>query len=719
MSLGNGDGTFQSPVVTTLGESNSVAILGVGDFNGDGKLDVLLAVTAIAPMQVQVFLGNGHGGFTPGTTLPIANGGVVAGAFIVGGKLDVAAVTTSAVTLYPGVGDGTFLPPIVTPLSQVGELVPFVAMADTNHDGLLDIIAEYEVGDGTSVVSLFGNGAGSFVAGPSTPGQAYEDFAQGMTVADFNGDGNPDLVDFLIFNDETCYVRIFFGRSDGSFSAPALNSPTGFAFVPPPLTPAYEVVPIAIAAGLAQANGLPNLFMMQRDASLYEIPNTGNGVFGTPIQLVSGPVTGIANADFNGDGIPDIATANVIDDSPEVSGGGTPGSDESGTILLGNGDGTWVQPAANAYPGQISGGTPLVAQNPFVFADFNNDGRLDVLTSAGTLLLGATGTAAPQFLPGVQVVSNVGQGLGIAGDFNGDGILDFVFPVLTATSSGSLYAIEIGLGNGDGTFHTHLQMGPADISSAYALATGDLNNDGHLDLVELAEGNELIVWLGVGDGTFRTPVVYPVRIPLGNAVNPNAFRLALADFDGPGNCPEVVVMGEGGLAIFPNYGDGTLEPPITIDSPGDVLLSISAADVNGDGNADLMVGYLSYSNPKAGVAILLGNGDLTFQPATPVDVIPAATSTLFTDVNQDGYADLVGCGFNGDLGVAFGGPGGFSAPEQYLIGASCSEVYAGPLANGVFGIAALASGGQYFIPMIEPVSGPTPERRPTAIWFRR
>ena len=211
--IGNGDGTFQPPVQYAVGLEPE--FLAVGDFNGDGKPD--LAVTNYAANTVSILLNNGNGTFQSHVdyaTEPGSSPRVIAtGDFNGDGKLDlaVASINLNTVSLLLGNGDGTFQSYLVV-------LVPFqpwsLTTADFNGDGKLDMA----VTDTGGQVDIFlGNGDGTF----QTPVSYVDGFEYGMpSVGDFNGDGKPDLIvgDFIAVSAE-----IFLGNGDGTFQPPILS----------------------------------------------------------------------------------------------------------------------------------------------------------------------------------------------------------------------------------------------------------------------------------------------------------------------------------------------------------------------------------------------------------------------------------------------------------------------------------------------------------------
>jgi hypothetical protein len=193
--LGNGDGTFQPEV--EYGNGNALWVA-VGDFNGDGNLDI---VTADSSGTVSVLLGNGDGTFGFATSFPGVGSFIVVADFNHDGKLDVAG--TSALVL--GNGDGTFGSPIDYPSGGGGA---YIAIGDFNNDGNLDLVGSIS---SNQVDVMLGNGDGTF----GTP----SDFTVGNTptsvaVSDFNGDGKADIA---VFNIGWSDVSVLLGNGDGTF----------------------------------------------------------------------------------------------------------------------------------------------------------------------------------------------------------------------------------------------------------------------------------------------------------------------------------------------------------------------------------------------------------------------------------------------------------------------------------------------------------------------
>ena len=299
--LGNSNGTFQSAQNFAAGVTpNSIA---VGDFNGDAKPD--LALSSASGGMGSVLLGNGDGSFQAAKSFTEDGQytfSVAVGDFNRDGKLDLTVANTSGVSVLLGNGDGSFQTPQDF---AVGGDPDSVAVADFNGDGKPDLaVATF---DGNDISVLLGNGDGTF--------QTAQNFGVGggsisVAAADFNGDGKPDLAVANIVPSNS--VSVLLGNGDGTFHTAQNFDPGGHG--------------ISVAVGDFNSDGKSDLAIANNYSNTYGIGGVsvllgnGDGTFQTPQNFAAGTSPErVAVGDFNGDGKPDLAVADLTNINPTVS----------------------------------------------------------------------------------------------------------------------------------------------------------------------------------------------------------------------------------------------------------------------------------------------------------------------------------------------------------------------------------------------------------------
>jgi hypothetical protein len=243
-------------------------------------------------------------------------------------------------------------------------------------------------------------------------------------------------------------------------------------------------------------------------------------------------------------------------------------------------------------------------------------------------------------------------------DVNGDGKPDLLVgnDCADPNCDGS---VGVLLGNGDGTFRPVVTY-PTSGLEAFAVALDDVDADGKLDAlvitdVAVCKGTSCTfpsavgVLLGNGDGTFQPAVTY---LSGGSSIPPFSSLLAVADVNGDGR-PDLIVensqccgSANGVLGVLLGNADGTFQPVVTYQSgAGGWGTSAAVADVNGDGKLDVVAtDQCAGANciNKGLVALLVGNGDGTFQAAQTYDSGGFLTNSVaIADLNGDGKPDLV------------------------------------------------------------------------------
>jgi FG-GAP-like repeat len=294
--LGNGDGTFGGTVGSSLSGATGSQWVTMGDFNGDGKLDLALANGCnIGPAigDVTVLLGNGDGTLMAascyGTSADGESVSIATGDFNADGKVDLAVAGNTGVEVLIGNGDGTFGAAV-----SYGdfESASSVTAADLNGDGKLDLAVTDSEGNDVSV--LLGNGDGTFMETvPYGTGAA----PSSVTSGDFNGDGTLDLA---VADSLGTAVSVLLGTGTGSFATAV----------------SYAAGGRSVTA--ADFNGDGKLDIATDDVAV--LLGNGDGTFQAAADYGAG--TGprsVATGDFNGDGLPDLGVAGGPADHGTVS----------------------------------------------------------------------------------------------------------------------------------------------------------------------------------------------------------------------------------------------------------------------------------------------------------------------------------------------------------------------------------------------------------------
>lgn len=562
---GNGDGTFQSPQTQSTTTSARAAV--IADVNHDGFSDVVY----IAGQSAQVLLGNSTGQFTLGSSLsldPSINytSLALAGSTNNGDNINLA-LGGLATTILLGDGKGSFVPGPTYAIAGS-------PLAETGSDGKTSLVFVTETG----ISLLPGNGDGSFQGLPNLPVGPT-----GFVAADFNGDGLTDIA-FIADNGN---LTTAVGRGDGTLAVTSQIAATAGEF---------------LLAGDFNGDGRPDVAAILPGVSMQEIvpdsqlffyKGNGDGAFQSPSAAIDLHIQGAVHAatgDFNGDGHLDIAVSAI---------GSEPNQGESNAAILvipGNGDGTFGTPVLLAGQSSFNPASSLLA------ADLNNDKRTDLIWN-NIVFLGQSDGSFRQ-----QPLGLLGTPLAI-GDLNGDGIPDIV--IQPTSVKGVAPPAVVYAGNGDGSFQStpfFTTTALAQSDSVTSALFADVNADGHTDMV-LQHMGGFTAYLGDGKGNFT--------------VDPNPYTpggaLALARLNNQApafpndNAPDLLAFTNGGATSFLNQ----VNPPPTAPTliPSRTTLTISAARANINQQLILTAGVAGV-HPTGTVTFVSGNTTLGTAPLT-------------------------------------------------------------------------------------------------------
>lgn len=323
----------------------------------------------------------------------------------------------------------------------------FLSNADLNNDGKLDLVsANFQNGNAYAISVLLGNGDGTF--------QAAKNFGAGidaisLAIGDLNGDGKLDVATVAWTSSAT--VNVFYGNGDGTFQ-------TG---------PSYPVgyPPQGVAIGDLRGNGKQDLVVISNDNTLDILFGNGDGTFQTAVgyNLGGSGSASVTLKDSRGNGKLDVLVA---------------GYDSGLFVLLNKGDGTFQTPV-----NYTTGGT---GSRIIETADLNHDNKPDLVianfTSNSFSVFFGNGNGSFQ-LDKTYTVDGLPFNL-LVRDFNNDGKLDVV-------TSNAHKNVSIFWGNGDGTFQTTSADFPVG-SDPGVVTAGDFRGDGRLSLVETNPGSRSI-----------------------------------------------------------------------------------------------------------------------------------------------------------------------------------------------------------------------------------
>ncbi len=619
-------GTFTSTgnLMATVGQQQAV-----GDFNGDGRLDVAGPYGQFSGFFAPVLLNEGQGRFRPaplGNRFEIHSANqVVTYDFNRDGKLDL--LTTqrdNTVSVMLGLGDGTFGPVVYSATQSSDGGGATVAVGDLNGDGLLDMVTGFgmtysEGAPAQAVLSVggalrvrLGNGDGTFRLAPND--SAFLPIQNSVVyLADLNADQRLDLV---VLNSRAGTVSVVRGMGDGSF---AKNN---------------QSQPLLLQTTLASGAKLAAFGDLNGDGHV-DLAVTGNQgislLFGNgdltfqPADLRAVPgVFDVVASDINQDGRLDLLATIPVDRIP------TPAENHGAVaVLRQQANGTFAE--AELLTGPAG---PL----HLAMADFNADGRVDLLTTnelQGVHLF--AGRADGTFTMAQRYsVANVDDSLHTIdfvriADLNGDGQNDWIVTERAGW-------VHVRLGTGNRTFAPTVSYPVPYLLNGLELA--DVNADGRLDVVLLGErlgSTQVIVLSNLGDGTLDSGDLFPLT-----QGRPSDMLVSDMDEDG---LPDIVVGlfngPDGTLAFLKGLPSGEFKPAeaTRLANRADRM---AMGDVNEDGNTDLVTLEWFGTDLPSTVRVLLGDGTGKWTPfGTPISLPPFMISLTLADIDADGHLDVL------------------------------------------------------------------------------
>jgi hypothetical protein len=658
LSLSTRSGSFRRRAVFES-DYDDVEAAAIADLNGDHRPDLALATAdgTDGTGGIAIMLGLGHGRFRAAKPLRTGVGPAAIAAVDVNGDGRRDLITANGggtVSVLLSRGGGSFQRARTLRLGTVNLEFGFpgLAVGDLNGDRRPDIAVTH-YGAGVNVLTVWLNGGrGTF--GHKRNYSTGND-PNGVAIGDLNGDRRPDLA---VANQSDGTVSVLLGEGGGRFRS-RLDYPAG-------------VFPFAVAVGRFDRNSRKDLAVVGFSGQVDFLVGTAGlcnvqDVWGlslsaatTKLGLAGCAVGTVSHVTSKG-----FAAGRVLGQSPEA------GAVQKTPVDLTVSDGPGPGPIhANPSFSSAHSYTLPKAGQVVAVADLNGDGKPDVVT-------GNCGNT-------VSVLLNTGQGSLAARtdyrvascpdvitlvDLNGDNRPDIV-----AGDDGG--AISVLLNHGDGTFAARqdypIEQGPDNGGGATDFAAvGDLNGDGKLDLAAVngfEASHGLTVYFGNGDGSFGARHDYDLAA--------DGDALAVGDLNGDGVL-DLAYADLGDVGEIFNQGGGSFVPVKGEYPAGGEGANIFAADLTADGLADVVVTY-----PDEGsVEVLLDQGGGSLRHFVDYRTAPGPEWVAIGDVNGDGTPDLVVAGKT--LSILRGrGDGSFLPGKSYSTGTTAPRAVAIADLNG-------------------------------------
>ncbi len=577
----------------------------LGDFNGDGRPDLAVAnFNFHGPATVSILLetaaGSTTAAFASQVTFAVGNSpsAIAVEDFNGDGRPDLVTATqgTDSVsvlldTTAAGATAPTFAPQVTF---NVGTLPVSVAVADFNGDGRPDLAVANE----DDTVSVLLNTTAPQTVLPSFGGKqtfAAGSLASSVAAADFNGDGRPDLA---VSDSGAGRVAVLLNPTAPGVTTPSFSAQITFAAGGDPLS--------ARAADF-NGDGRPDLVVVNLGGTVSVFLNTTPAGATVPsfapqtTFAVGHSSTAVVVGDFNGDGRPDLAVANFDDGTVSV--------------LLN------TTPAGASAPSFAAQTTFAVGTNPdaLTVGDFNGDGKPDLAVAndaaAGTVSVLLNKTAAGASVPSFAVQKTFAVGANpdsvAAGDFNGDGKLDLAVASDATAGTVSVLLNKTAAGASVPSFASQITFAAG--ADPLSVTAGDFNGDGTTDLAVVNPFDGTVSVLSDATAGGPSGLFFLARRTFAAGSSP--VWVTAADFNGDGR-PD--------LAVADNISAGTVSVLPNTTTPFAATTPAVVADVHG-------MGVVEY-NRTTGAWVQLNPGN------------PADVTLLAADAQGDVFADYRGYG---------------------------------------------------------------------------
>lgn len=678
--LGNGTGGFTNASDVTFSVNLNASSIAVGDFNGDGKQDFLVADGGYPGQNVLVKYGNGTGGFTGNTIVQVGLSptSIDIGDFNGDGKQDFAAACywSNSVSIGIGDGNGGFN---TMPGVMVGANPLAVKIGDFNGDTKQDIAVVNYISNTVSI--RLGNGLGGF-AGSTEINAGTNPYS--VAIGDLNGDGKQDLA---IANKTSNNVSIRLGDGTGGFIQAAD-------------IPLSNYAPQAIVIGDFNGDANPDIAMadgMYSSAAYYYISvrlGNGTGNFsGTTDLVVGNNPLALAVADFNGDGRLDLVTANRGSNNISIRLGGAGAISVKGNnvaIVDGsnapetNNHTDFGLSVARNFTIQNTGTGGLTVNSIHVNGADSSLFTISGITLPVTIDGGTSTTFAIRFSPTSAGLKTTTVNIGTNTCYQP--IFRFAVQGTGAPATlGNYPATTINTAGGNAVVNPSTI--PAHTASIAAYTTADFKGMLYADpitgVVKITNAHPAGIYtvtVKAFNGVAASTTTFKVTVnntlcsqalyggTTNVAVSTNPRSLAVGDFNGDGKQDFAAAnFGASTVSIRLGDGAGSFSGSITV-AVGTNPYGIAVADFNGDGHQDFATANFNGSS----VSVQLGNGTGGFNAAANIVVAGNPRCITTGDFNNDGRTDLAVGHYAGSGTVSIcqgNGDGSFGTPNSVAVGA--------------------------------------------------